>query len=404
MEQSLKSKIWLSSPHMSGNELTYIEEAFRCNWVAPVGPHIDVFEKDLCDYTDAAHSAVLSSGTAAIHLGLSLLGVQPEDYVLTQSLTFVASANPIKYLGATPVFIDSETDTWNMCPVQLERAILACLKGEVRSPKGKGEPKLPKAIIPVHLYGMPANMAAIMEIANRYGIPVLEDAAEALGSSYAQQACGAMGKCGVISFNGNKIITTSSGGALISNDEELIKKAKFLATQAKDIAQHYEHSQVGYNYRLSNVLAGVGIAQLEVIDDRVAARRSNFEFYKAYFSDIDGVEVLEEPNSKYFSNRWLTTIKISSERAMGITRDDVMAALAFENIESRPIWKPMHMQPLYSQYPYFGSGVSEDIFETGLCLPSGSNLSAADLLRISNVFDELFQNCRYDQRKIAVNF
>lgn len=401
MSGLLKSKIWLSSPHMSGNELGYIEEAFRCNWIAPAGPHIEVFEKELCAYNEVNHSVVLSSGTAAIHLGLMLLDVQPDDYVLTQSLTFVASANPIKYLGATPVFIDSEVATWNMCPYQLERAIQACLRGDIKTSSGKGGAKLPKAIIPVHLFGMPANMTEIMKVANRYGIPVLEDSAEALGSKYYGQSCGAIGELGVISFNGNKIITTSSGGALISNNESMIKRAKFLSTQAKEIAMHYEHTQVGYNYRLSNVLAGIGIAQLEVLDERVEARRKNFAFYKDYFSQVEGVDVLEEPNEGYFSNRWLTTIMISPLEAKGLTKDDLMIALACENIESRPIWKPMHLQPLYAHYSFFGEGISDEIFDKGLCLPSGSNLSESDMLRIQGVMDELFHHAKIDNKKTA---
>lgn len=400
MSESLKNKIWLSSPHMSGNELGYIVEAFRCNWIAPAGPHIEAFERGLCAYNNIDHAAVLSSGTAAIHLGLMLLDVQPDDYVLTQSLTFVASANPIKYLGATPVFIDSEASTWNMCPYQLERAIQACLRGDINTGKGKGTPKLPKAIIPVHLFGMPANMTEIMKVANRYGIPVLEDAAEALGSRYYNQTCGTIGELGVISFNGNKIITTSSGGALMSNNGSMIQRAKFLSTQAKEAQVHYEHTEVGYNYRMSNVLAGIGIAQLDVLDERVNARRKNFSFYEDYFSHIDGVDVVNEPDSNYFSNRWLTTAIISPEETGGLTKDDLMAALAVENIESRPIWKPMHLQPLYAHYSYFGEGISDEIFDKGLCLPSGSNLSENDLLRICTVMDELFHV--YKKEKVAV--
>lgn len=403
MSELLKRKIWLSSPHMSGNELNYIVEAFRCNWIAPAGPHIEAFEQSLCTYNQSRYAAVLSSGTAAIHLGLMLLDVQADDYVLTQSLTFVASANPIKYLGATPVFIDSEASTWNMCPYQLERAIQACLRGEIKTSTGRGAARLPKAIIPVHLFGMPANMAEIMKVANRYGIPVLEDAAEALGSKYQQQSCGTIGSLGVISFNGNKIITTSSGGALISNDGGMIQRAKFLSTQAKDVALHYEHTQVGYNYRMSNVLAGIGIAQLDVLDERVAARRKNFSFYKDYFDCVEGVSVLAEPDADYFSNRWLTTIMVDPGETGGLTKDDVMAALAMENIESRPIWKPMHLQPLYAQYSYFGEGVSDAIFNNGLCLPSGSNLSEDDLLRICVTMDGIFyrQNVS-DKRKVAI--
>jgi dTDP-4-amino-4,6-dideoxygalactose transaminase len=402
MSELLKSKIWLSSPHMSGNEQRYIDEAFRCNWIAPAGPHIDTFERELSAYNNVNDAAVLSSGTAAIHLGLRLLDVQEDDYVLTQSLTFVASANPIKYLGATPVFIDSEEETWNMCPYHLELAIQACLQGKIKTASGKGKAKLPKAIIPVHLFGMPANMEQIMKVANRYGIPVLEDSAEALGSKYRGQACGAIGALGVISFNGNKIITTSSGGALLGNDEKLIKRAKFLATQAKETAVHYEHKELGYNYRMSNVLAGIGIAQLEVIDERVAARRKKFNFYKEYFNQVEGIDILEEPNSDYFSNRWLTTIQISEPEARGINKDDIMSALAFENIETRPIWKPMHMQPLYTNYSYFGEGVAEKIFKTGLCLPSGSNLTEEELGRIHAALEGVFRHAKINYKKSHV--
>lgn len=390
MRKIERSKIWLSSPHMSGRELKYVHDAFQSNWIAPLGPNIDSFEQELQAYTDADHVAALSSGTAALHLGLILLDVKEDDFVLTQSLTFAASANPIRYLGATPVFIDSERSTWNMCPVQLEIAIEACINGELTLPNGKKGGKLPKAIIPVHLYGMPANMTEIIKVANKYGIPVLEDAAEALGSAYKNQFCGTFGTMGALSFNGNKIITASGGGALLSNNEELITKAKFLATQARDNAAHYEHSEIGYNYRMSNVLAGIGRGQLEVIDNRVVARRRNFKFYDDCFKAFDGITVQHEPSGDYYSNHWLTAILIDPEKTGGIDREFIRLKLAEDNIESRPIWKPMHLQPVFENYPFFGTGVADEIFEKGLCLPSGSNLLNEDLYRVMEVFEQAF--------------
>lgn len=375
---------------MNEKELSYIHEAFASNWIAPVGPNIDAFEQQLKSYTKTGAVVALSSGTAGLHLGLILLGVKEDDFVLTQSLTFAASANPIRYLGATPVFVDSEESTWNMCPYQLERAILACLSGQVPTAGGSRKGRLPKAIIPVHLYGMPANMEAILEVAARYGIPVLEDAAEALGSTYKGNYCGTLGKMGVFSFNGNKIITTSGGGALSSNNNSLIEQAKFLATQARDEAPHYEHTQIGYNYRMSNVLAGIGRGQLEVIDDRVDARRFNHELYKSYFRSVAGVKLQTEPSIDFYSNYWLTAILIDPE-VVGIDREFVRLKLAEDNIESRPVWKPMHMQPVYKDYPYFGSGVSDNIFEKGLCLPSGSNLEDIDLIRVFEVLSRIFK-------------
>lgn len=359
---------------MGENELKYVQEAFATNWIAPLGPHVNGLEQDLQDYNHVGHVAALSSGTAALHLALILLDVQPGDYVLCQSMTFSASANPIKYLGAHPVFIDSEEETWNMDPTALEDAI--------KDIDAKGERHLIKAIIPVHLYGMPAHMKDILEIANRYDIPVLEDAAEALGSSIEGKACGAFGHLSVYSFNGNKIITTSGGGALASDNEEWIQKARFLATQARDDAPHYEHSHVGYNYRMSNVLAGIGRGQMEVLDDRVAARRANFEFYKEVFSGYPGISWLEEPEH-YFSNRWLSAIIIDPELTGGITRESVRLHLLKDNIESRPLWKPLHMQPIFREDRYYGKNTAEKLFENGLCLPSGSNLTAEDKERIS---------------------
>lgn len=368
---SLPEKIWLSSPHMGGAELTYVQEAFATNWIAPLGPHVDNFEKDLCRFTAARHAAALSSGTSAIHLALILLGVKAGDFVLCQSFTFSASANPIAYQGAIPVFIDSETDTWNMDPVALEEAIVSL--------KAKGQE--PKAIIPVHLYGMPAKMNEIMAISKKYGIPVIEDAAEALGSTYEAKACGTFGDLGILSFNGNKIITTSGGGALISDNEEWIRKSRFLATQARDNAPHYQHSHIGYNYRMSNVVAGIGRGQMEVLPERVKQRRANYDFYVGALGNIPGISFLPEPAGSY-SNRWLTCILVNPEQTGGVTREDIRLALEAENIESRPLWKPMHLQPVFADSPYFGGQVAEKLFEQGLCLPSGSNLSRTDLEKV----------------------
>ncbi len=369
-------KIWLSSPHMGPNELQYVQEAFATNWIAPLGPHVDGFEKDLQDFNAVQHAALLTSGTAAIHLALVILGVKPGDLVLCQSMTFSASANSIAYLGAKPVFIDSETDTWNMCPQALEEAIIACEKGAV-----SGKPQKPAAIIPVHLYGMPAKMDQIMALSKKHDIPVIEDAAEALGATYKSKACGSFGTMGVLSFNGNKIITTSGGGALLSDTEWMIKKARFLATQARDEAPHYQHSHIGYNYRMSNVLAGIGRGQMEVLPERVALRRRNFDHYKKALADLPGIHFLEEPEG-YCSNRWLSCILMDPEKTGGITREDLRKYLWGDNIESRPLWKPMHMQPVFQDAPYFGGKVAEDLFENGLCLPSGSNLSEDDLKRV----------------------
>lgn len=370
------TKIWLSSPHMGANELKYVQDAFATNWIAPLGPHVDGFEQDLQNFTGVKHAAALSSGTAAIHLALVILGVQPGDLVICQSMTFSASANPIAYLGAKPVFVDSEKDTWNMCPQALEEAIMACEAGKVSGKKQK-----PAAIIPVHLYGMPAKMDEIMALAKKYEIPVIEDAAEALGSSLNEKACGTFGDMGVLSFNGNKIITTSGGGALLSDTEWMVKKARFLATQARDEAPHYQHSHIGYNYRMSNVLAGIGRGQMEVLPERVAQRRGNFEFYKKALSNIPGISFLEE-EAGFYSNRWLTCVLVDPKKAGGITREDVREYLLKDNIESRPLWKPMHMQPVFQNAPYFGGNVAEKLFENGLCLPSGSNLSEEDLERV----------------------
>ena len=364
---------------MGENELKNVQEAFASNWIAPLGPFVDLFEQKLGERTKVANVAALSSGTSALHLALILLGVKQGDIVLCQSFTFSASANPIVYQGAEPVFIDSETETWNMCPVALEEAIEHYLKIG----------KKPKAIIPVHLYGMPAKMDQIMAIANKYEIAVIEDAAEALGSSLNGKPCGSFGEFGVLSFNGNKIITTSSGGALISNNAEAIAKARFLATQARDQAPHYQHSEIGYNYRLSNVLAGIGVGQLEVLQDRVDARRKNFDHYVQALSTLPGISFLHEPKGAY-SNRWLSCILVNPAKSGVITRETIRLALEKENIESRPLWKPMHLQPVFADAKYFGNKVAETLFENGLCLPSGSNLDQADLERVVKIIQSLF--------------
>jgi dTDP-4-amino-4,6-dideoxygalactose transaminase len=362
---STKKKIWLSSPHMGGNEIKFIHEAFDANWISPVGPHIPAFEKELAEYVGVNHCAALSSGTAAIHLALIILGIQQHDEVICQSFTFSGSCNPIAYQGATPVFIDSESETWNMDPELLTQAI------EDRIKNGKK----PKAIIVVHLYGMPAKMDEIMAIARKYGIPVIEDAAEALGSVYKGKRTGTIGDLGILSFNGNKIITTSGGGALVSNNAEWIQKARFLSTQARDPAPHYEHTQIGYNYRMSNICAGIGRGQLQVLDNRVKQRRSNFDFYREGLRDIKDINFLPEPPN-VFSNRWLSTILI---RKGNLAREALRQALEAENIESRPLWKPMHLQPVFSKFPSYVNGLSGSLFAEGLCIPSGSNLTSEDI-------------------------
>lgn len=369
-------RIWLSLAHMGGQEQKYIQEAFDTNWVVPMGPNVDAFEKELDSYLgNNSHVAALSAGTAALHLGLVLLDVQAGDEVLCQSFTFSASANPIKYQGANPVFVDSEKDTWNMSPKYLEIAI------KDRLDKGKK----PKAIIPVHLYGMPAKMDEIMAIANKYDIPVLEDAAEALGSLYKGVHCGTLGKIGALSFNGNKIITTSGGGALVSQSEEYIKQARFLATQARDAAPHYQHSHIGYNYRMSNVVAGIGRGQMLVLPERVEQRRANNKFYREQLSMIEGISFQTEPSADFYSNYWLTSILIDPSKTGGKTREDLRLALDAANIESRPLWKPMHLQPIFEDCPFYGDSTSDSLFENGLCLPSGTNLTEADLSRVTNV-------------------
>jgi dTDP-4-amino-4,6-dideoxygalactose transaminase len=378
-----KSKIWLSSPHIGINELQYVNEAFETNWIAPLGPHVNAFEQGLQIQTQTRHAAALSSGTSAIHLALILLGVKAGDSVFCQSITFSASANPIAYQGAIPIFIDSESETWNMDPILLKAAL----------EEAKQKDKLPKAIIPVHLYGMPAKMVEILSIANEFGVPVIEDAAEALGSSIQNKPCGSFGEFGVLSFNGNKIITTSGGGALISENAEMIEKARFLATQARDAAPHYQHSHIGYNYRMSNVLAGIGRGQLEVLSDRVVARRNNNERYKQYFSKYNNagfdIQFQEEPKG-YYSNRWLTCILVDPNTNKGLTREEIRLAMDEENIETRPLWKPMHQQPVFASSKKYLNGVSDKLFENGLCLPSGSNLTEIEFERIFSCLDSIF--------------
>ncbi|MFI1743939.1 DegT/DnrJ/EryC1/StrS family aminotransferase [Thalassobellus sediminis] len=363
-----KTKIYLSSPHMGGSEQKFVNEAFETNWIAPLGPNVDGFEKDIEQYLGGdSYVAALSSGTAAIHLALQLIGVTKGDEVLCQSFTFSASANPIIYQGATPVFIDSEKDTWNISPELLEIAIRDRIQNH----------KKPKAIIAVHLYGMPYKANEINSIAKKYNIPVIEDSAEALGSTYFNRACANLSDIGILSFNGNKIITTSGGGALVASDIETKNKAVFYSTQARDNAPHYEHSSVGFNYRMSNVLAGIGRGQMEVLDERVAARRKNYDFYKENLNKYDSISFLEEPDG-FFSNRWITCIKTDSY----ISREQIRLKLLEDDIESRPLWKPMHLQPVFKDCLHFTDGTSEELFEKGLCLPSGSNLSKNDLNRI----------------------
>ena len=369
----MHSKIWLSSPHMGEREFRYVTEAFDTNWIAPLGPHVDGFEQDIVKFLGKdVHVAALSSGTAALHLALIMLGVKAGDEVICQSMTFSASANPIAYQGAVPVFVDSEKETCNMSPEFLEEAI------KDRVQKGKK----PKAIIVVHLYGMPAQMDRIMDISNQFEIPVVEDAAEALSSLYKGKSCGTFGAMSILSFNGNKIITTSGGGALVSSNGDWIQKARFLATQARDPAPHYQHSQIGYNYRMSNVCAAIGRGQMEVLPLRVEQRRSNYRFYQKAFKEIPEILFAQEGGEEFYSNRWLSTVLIEDSKKRSHGREEIRLALEKENIECRPLWKPMHLQPVFEGAPFYGDGTSEGLFEKGLCLPSGSNLTEADLERV----------------------
>ena len=380
----MKDKIYLSSPHMGGNEITYINQAFNANWIAPLGPNVTQFEISLEDYLGSGnHAAALSSGTAAIHLSLILLGIGKGDEVLCQSMTFSASANPIVYQGATPVFIDSELDTWNMCPELLETAILD------RQRKGK----TPKAIIAVHLYGMPYKVDQLRNISEKYNIPIIEDSAEALGSSYKGEKCGTFGDISVLSFNGNKIITTSGGGALVSRKLEHKTKAIFLATQARDEAPYYQHSEIGYNYRLSNISAGIGCGQMEVLDSHVKLRRKMNLFYQELFDDFDDIDVFVEPNETVFSNHWLSCITFSNLTS-NFNPDGFRNELLKENIESRPLWKPMHLQPVFKDAPFYENGIGKNLFEKGLCLPSGSNLHDGERHRITEVITKYLNKPR----------
>lgn len=399
--------IYLSPPHLNPAARTRVAALLETPWIAPFGPEVTGFEGDLCAYTGAPHAAALSSGTAALHLGLILLGVQPGDYVICQSMTFSASANPIAYLGATPIFVDSEPNSWNMDPVLLDEAIIDFRNKtlDVRLEEDRHSGLITRnsklvtrnssriaAIIPVHLYGMPANMDAIHAVARKHGIPVLEDAAEALGSVFQGKACGTLGHLGVLSFNGNKIITTSGGGALLGSDGAQIEQARFLSTQARDAAPHYQHSHIGYNYRMSNVLAGIGRGQMEVLPERVAARRRNYERYRAFFEGFNrngwNIQFQEEQEGST-SNRWLTCILVDPAANRGLTREDIRLALEAEHIEARPLWKPMHLQPVFAHAPRVVNGTSERLFDHGLCLPSGSNLTDADFERIATVLNQL---------------
>lgn len=377
----MDSKIWLSSPHMGGSEQDYIKEAFETNWIAPLGPNVIGFEDDLEKYIGNNYNvAVLSSGTAALHLALIVLGVKQGDEVLCQSMTFSASANPIVYLGATPIFVDSENETWNICPIALENAILDRIKLGNK----------PKAIIAVHLYGIPFKADEIRQIADKYQIPIIEDSAEALGSIYKGKKCGSIGDIGIFSFNGNKIITTSGGGALVTKDIKLKEKVVFLATQARDNAPHYQHSEIGYNYRMSNICAGIGRGQMKILDQHIEARRDMNAFYKELFSTIDEVKVLQA-SSDSFSNHWLTVILIDEDNKNNMNREKLRLAFESENIESRPLWKPMHLQPIFEKCPYYGGNVAADLFDRGLCLPSGSNLTDKERIRIKKVIENMFK-------------
>ena len=388
-EEPMK-RIHLSSPHMGEFEQSFVEEAFATNWIAPLGPHVDAFEKEFCQLTGAQYAAALSSGTAALHLALILAGVGPGDEVLVSTFTFSASVNPIVYLGATPVFIDSEERSWNMDPNLLEETLARKARAG----------KLPKAVIVVHLYGQSADMEAIVAICERYGVTLIEDAAEALGATCKGRTPGTLGRMGIYSFNGNKIITTSGGGMLVSNDKALIDHARKLATQARDAAPHYQHSEIGYNYRLSNVLAGIGRGQLRVLEDRVQARRRNFEFYSKHLGALPGIHFMPEASWGRHT-RWLTTLTICPTR-FGVDREVVRTNLEKQSIEARPLWKPMHLQPIFARYEYVGSGIAAGLFANGLCLPSGSNLTSDDLNRVVAVIKALHEDGREVSAELCI--
>jgi dTDP-4-amino-4,6-dideoxygalactose transaminase len=394
-------KIWLSLAQMTGREIEYVNEAFETNWIAPLGPNVNEFEKSLQEYifdqdTVSGYAVALNTGTAALHLGLLQLGVKAGDEVICQSFTFAATANVITYLGAKPVFVDSETETWNMDPKLLDEVILSrrLITG-----------KFPKAIISVNLYGMPAKLDELVAVSKKYGIPLLEDAAESLGSTYKGRKCGTFGTMGVVSFNGNKIITTSGGGALICKDKKTADKTLFYATQARDNAAHYQHSEIGFNYRMSNVSAGIGRGQLTGLDYFIEARRRNHDLYASLLKNTYGITVQENPNADFDSNFWLTCITIDS-RKFGKSSEQIRLELEAENIESRPLWKPMHLQPVFSQVPYYGTGVSEKLFKTGLCLPSGVGLTEKDIHNIVKIilykevkFEEIILNLNHKVKK-----
>jgi pyridoxal phosphate-dependent aminotransferase EpsN len=385
---SANERILLSTPHMSGNEQKYINDAFETNWIAPLGPNVDNFEKEIAQYVKSKGAAAISSGTAGIHLALDLLGIEKGDYVFCSSLTFIASANPILYCGAIPVFIDSEPESWNMSPAALEKAFK----------EAKETDTLPKAVIVVNLYGQSADIDPIQDICSQYGVPIIEDAAESLGATYKGKASGTFGKFGIFSFNGNKIITTSGGGMLVSNDTEELNRARFLATQARDQAPHYQHSKMGYNYRMSNILAGVGRAQLEVLDERVNARREVFDRYRIAFSDIDAIDMMPEAEFGR-STKWLTALTINAEKT-DLKPMDIINWLNEANIEARPVWKPLHLQPLFEGLKYFkhsDESVSDRLFDTGICLPSGSNMTVEQQQR---VIDQVRKCFIYNSAKI----
>ncbi|MEG4958706.1 MULTISPECIES: aminotransferase class I/II-fold pyridoxal phosphate-dependent enzyme [unclassified Microcoleus] len=373
----MNKQILLSTPHMGSLEQEFVKEAFDTNWIAPVGPHVDAFEQEFCEVVGAKHAAAVSSGTAALHLALQLIGVGSGDEVFCSTLTFIATATPITYLGAKPVFIDSDRTSWNLNPDLLREAL------DKRAKIGK----LPKAVVIVHLYGQSCDIDPILEACNAYEIPLIEDAAESLGASYKNRSPGSFGKIGIFSFNGNKIITTSGGGMLVSDDQKLVEKARFLATQARDPAPHYQHSEIGYNYRLSNVLAGIGRGQLRVLDERVEARRRNFDFYKQALGNLPGIEFMPEAAFGK-ATRWLTCLTIDPA-AFGADREQVRLALAQEKIEARPVWKPLHLQPVFADCECIEGAVAQELFEYGLCLPSGSNLTDEDLERVTSAIAQI---------------
>lgn len=378
----MSKRIYLASPHMGGEEMKYINQAFDTNWVAPLGPNVSEFENEICEYTGAKAATALVSGTSAIHLALKCLGVGQGDVVFCSSLTFSATANPIIYQGAEPVFIDSNYETWNMCPIALQKAFDDAEKCG----------KMPKVVVVVNLYGQSADYDKLKSICDKYNVPIIEDAAESLGATYKGKQTGTIGEIGIYSFNGNKIITTSGGGMMVSNNEEYNKKALFWATQSREAERHYEHKELGFNYRMSNVVAGIGRGQLKVLNDRIAKKKEIYQTYKEGFEDIDDIEMMNIADFGE-SNYWLSVVTIKEESK--VKPLDIMLTLERENIESRPVWKPMHMQPLFSEYKFFSSldegSVSEDLFNRGICLPSDSNNIKSDFNIIISIIKEEFQ-------------